>query len=503
MPAQLPSWPPGTSPVSTSAKQALFIGVDLGTTGVRALVTTAAGELVSRSEHRFPNAISVAADGAHEQAPAAWRTALVQTLGRLGNELGVRRCDLVAVAVDGTSGTVVPVDRDGAILRPALMYNDPRARQEADELTARAAPWCTERGYRIEASFAAARIRWIRLHEPSIFEKTRWFVHQADFATAFLTGQYGTTDFNNALKTGYDLQEETWPPWLCAEEGVAERLPEVVSPGEVVGRICPEAAAACELPSGLTVVAGTTDGTAGFLASGATKPGDDNTSLGTTLIFKRLAQEPAVDTSGRVYSHKLPAGLWAPGAASNTGSAWVQALFPQAHPPAWDKRAAALLPSPHLVYPLVGKGERFPFVSQTAVGFGAPDTHDPLAHFAACLQGTALVERCGYEVLDRVAGKSHSAIFSTGAASRSDVWLQLRADVAGRCIHRPLHPEAAFGSAVLAASRSHFDSVWDAAAAMVRIEQRFEPDLSRREVYDERHLEFTRLLAEVGYLGAQ
>ena len=489
--------------MSRPQKQALFIGVDLGTTGVRALAATAAGELVSRAEHRYASGVSDATAGAHEQAPAAWRGALVQTLSRLGNELGVRRADLVAVAVDGTSGTVVPIDKNGSILRPALMYNDPRARQEAGELTARAGPWCRERGYRIEASFAAARIRWIRLHEPSIFEKTRWFVHQADFATAFLTGQYGTTDFNNALKTGYDLLAESWPPWLNAEEGVAERLPEVVAPGERVGRICPQAAAACHLPSGLAVVAGTTDGMAGFLASGATKPGEDNTSLGTTLIFKRLADKPAVGASGSVYSHKLPAGLWAPGAASNTGAAWVEELFPQSRPPDWDTRAVALLPSPYLAYPLVGTGERFPFVSETAVGFGAPDAAEPLARYAACLQGTALVERRGYEVLDGVAGRSDAPVFSTGAASRSDPWLQLRADVCGRCILRPAHPEAAFGSAVLAASRSYFDTVWEAAAAMINIERRFEPDSTRARVYDERHAEFTQLLADAGYLAAE
>ena len=478
----------------------MFVGVDLGTTGVRALVTTTAGELVSRAEHRYESGVSVGTDGAHEQSPDAWRQALIQTLSHLGNELGTRRDEVAAVAVDGTSGTVVPVDGEGTVLRPALMYNDPRARQEAAELTELAGPWCAERGYRIEASFAAAKIRWMRLREPAIFEKTRWFVHQADFAMAFLTGEYGTTDFNNALKTGYDLWEQSWPPWLCAEEGVAERLPNVVAPGEVVGGVCPQAAAVCRLPSGLAIVAGTTDGTAGFLASGATQPGDDNTSLGTTLIFKRLAPEPAVDALGQVYSHKLPAGLWLPGAASNTGAAWVPELFPQAQPPEWDEAAGAFLPSPHLAYPLVGRGERFPFVSQSAVGFGAPEEADPLIRYAACLQGTALLERRGYEVLDGVAGKSDSAIFSTGAASGSDPWLQLRADVAGRCIHRPAHPTAAFGSAVLAASSSHFENVWDAAASMVRIERQFEPDLTRRGVYDERYAEFRRRLADVGYL---
>ena len=482
---------------------ALFIGVDLGTTGVRALVTTAEGELVSRAEHRYESSVSVGTGGAHEQRPEAWRDALIQTLSRVANELGARRNDLVALAVDGTSGTVVPIDKEGTVLRPALMYNDPRARQDAAELTALAGPWCAERGYRIEASFAVAKIRWMRLNEPAIFEKTRWFAHQADFAMAFLTGEYGTTDFNNALKTGYDVWEESWPLWLRAEAGVAERLPNVVAPGDAVGGVCSQAAAGCGLPSGLEVVAGTTDGTAGFLASGATQPGDDNTSLGTTLIFKRSALEPAVDVLGQVYSHKLPGDLWLPGAASNTGARWVSELFPQAHPPDWDAAAVASLPSPHLAYPLVGEGERFPFVSETAIGIGLPDAADPLTRYAACLQGTALLERKGYEVLDDVAGKSESTIFSTGAASGSDPWLQLRADVAGRCIQRPAYPEAAFGSAVLAASRSHFESVWDAAASMVRIERKFEPDANRAGVYDERYAEFTQMLADAGYLTAE
>ena len=466
-------------------KDDLFIGLDLGTSGVRALACGTHGDFAARAECPYQHDPTCRNPGFHEQQPWIWQLAIQQTLRQLTHKLGSSISRIRALAVDGTSGTLVPVDCDGKPLRPAIMYNDARATSEALELNIKAGNWCIERGYQIEASFAAAKIRWLRLNEPETFEKTRYFLHHADFAVAFLTGQLGITDFSNALKTGYDLQEDEWPTWLTAEAGVAERLPDVVAPGEVVGQLRDLVATECGLPAGLTIVAGASDGTAGFFASGATEIGDDNTSLGTTLIFKRLSLSSACGTQGQVYAHKLPGGRWLPGAASNTGAAWIQERYPDAKVSQWDDRARALLPSSYLAYPLVGRGERFPFAAADAVGFCIPASDDQLEQYAAGLQGTALVERLGYEVLNGVTEGGNSAIFSTGAASRSNSWLQLRADVNGRPVCRPAHPDAAFGCAVLAALHRGFANVWEAGAAMVRIDHSFEPNPERRGAYDE------------------
>jgi xylulokinase len=202
---------------------------------------------------------------------------------------------------------------------------------------------------------------------------------------------------------------------------------------------------------------------------------------------------------GLVYCHKLPGGCWLPGAASNTGCEWIDALFAGDDPGELDARVVNLLPTSTIAYPLARTGERFPFASADACGFCVPASDDVLDRYAAHLQGTAFVERLGLAVLDGIANVSGGDVFSTGGGSRSDVWTQCRADVLGRRVHRPACPESAFGSAVLAASSEHA-SLFDAIGKMVRIDRTFEPDDERAARYGEAYDSFRGELSQRGYL---
>lgn len=440
------------------------------------LAVDASGRVVAAHSVAFPPSAPV--DGRHEQDPESWWTAACRACRELVAELsrcGVDLQRLAAVAVDGTSGTIVLLDAAGAPVTPGLMYNDARSTVEAAQLNELAADFCGRLGYRFNASFALAKIEWLRCNEPDRFRAARHIVHQADFVAGRLSECLGVSDYSNALKTGYDLLEEVWPDWITELPGVGERLPAVRAPGEKIGEVTAEAAAATGLPCSLPVIAGASDGTAGCLASGIRQPGDLNSSLGTTLIFKAVSSSPAKDPNGLIYSHKLPDGLWLPGAASNVGAEWITQWFPGADLQAMDAIAAGLLPCDAVAYPLARRGERFPFLAPDAVAVGVPDGDETL-RYAACLQGTALLERLAFETLERISGDSGSDVYTTGGASRSDVWTQLRADVTRRSYHRPVCPEAAFGSAVLAAIGVTGWSVQQATAALVRIDRIFDPD---------------------------
>ena len=345
---------------------------------MRALAVAASGEVAAAAKQEFGPSRSGLPRGWHEQDPESWWKAAQSCLAEVAGRLGKRAQAVAALAVGGTSGTLVCLNDAGEAVRPALMYNDARAGAEAEELCALAADHCRRHGYRFASSFAAARILWLLRHEPETVAATRWFCHQADFIAARLSGRYGFSDYSNALKTGYDLFEERWPDWVEACEGMPERLPKVVAPGARLGELSPAAASATGLPAGVAVVAGATDGTAAFLASGAHLPGDDNTTLGTTLVFKRLATGPSASPDGLVYSHKLPDGYWLPGAASNTGGEWIGAQFPGRDPAALDRQAEPLLPSEFVAYPLARTGERFPFACPGAEGFSDPEAASSL-----------------------------------------------------------------------------------------------------------------------------
>jgi D-ribulokinase len=122
-----------------------------------------------------------------------------------------------------------------------------------------------------------------------------------------------------------------------------------------------------------------------------------------------------------------------------------------------------------------------------------------LDRYAACLQGVAMVERLGYEVLDAASGESGGDVYGTGGGSRSDVWTQCRADVTGRVIHRPRCGESAFGTAVLAAAGTHYNSIHEAVGEMVRRERSFEPDRGRTPAYDALYERFRGELRKRGY----
>lgn len=479
----------------------LFLGVDLGTGGVRAIAATEDGSVVATASVAFDPEILAPQQGRHEQPLEAWWRAVCQTTNATLDQLVARdRQRLAAVAVDATSGTLVALDHEGKPLRPALMYNDPRAESEADDLNAAAGDFCAKLGYKFNASFALTKIAWLRSREPAVFDRAARFLHQTDYIVEQLTSQPAATDYSNALKTGYDLIGECWPDWLDRCLGIASRLPRVVAPGIVIGHISTQAAQQTGLPVGIPVVAGATDGTAAFLASGARRPGDYNTTLGTTLVFKGISPQMCRHPDGLIYCHKLPGGWWLPGAAGNVGTAWIATMFGGTEVQALDAAASSRLPIDGLAYPLVRTGERFPFFASKAQGFFLPEFSDLEDRYAACLQGVGLLERLGYQVLDAAAGVHGGEVFSTGGGSRSDIWMQCRANVTGRPIHRPVCGESAFGMAVLAAAGTFYNGVGEAIERMVRMDRSFMPDEGLMPFYDQLFERFRAELHGRGYL---
>ena len=484
----------------------IFIGIDVGTGGVRALAVTETGRIVGRSSVAFDAAILAPQEGRHEQPPEAWWQAVCGATSTLVGELAAHDIPpeaLAGVSVDGTSGTVMPLDDQGDPLRPAMMYNDPRATVEAEELNRAAGDFCERLGYRFKSSFALAKIAWLKNNEPAVFDKAALFAHQADYIIGGLTGRFGVSDYSNALKTGYDLIDERWPDWIDRHLNVVDRLPQVVAPGTRISPVSATAATQTGLPQGLPVVTGASDGTAACLASGAKRPGDYNTTLGTTLVFKCISRSICRHPDGLIYCHKLPGGLWLPGAASNTGCEWMGTMFPGLDVAAMDAAAASRLPCDEVVYPLARTGERFPFASENAASFFVSRTKsepdDPADRYAGCLQGVAFVERLAYDVIDGVTGTSGGEVFSTGGGSRSDVWMQCRADVTNREINRPECPESALGTAVLAAAGTLYGTLEDATQQMVRVERRFLPRSAFADRYDQLYGQFREELQRRGF----
>ncbi len=259
----------------------LFIGIDMGTSGCRAIAIDADGVEIARCSVALAEPRR---DGPRvEQDPGLWWTALCQVTRALMADLP---CPPTALAIDGTSGTLVVTDAHGTPLGPGLLYNDARAVDAAARIAA-IAP--RESGAHGASSSLAKLCWWLDHHDP---RAARHALHQADWLAAQLTGRYGISDENNALKLGYDPVARDWPAWLEGLGLPAGLLPRVLPPGDRLGTVTPRAAADSGLPEGLPVLAGTTDSVAAFLATGASQPGEAVTSLGSTLVLKIVSPRP-------------------------------------------------------------------------------------------------------------------------------------------------------------------------------------------------------------------
>ena len=480
--------------------EATLIGLDLGTQGVRAIAATENGTVLAESSRRY-SAVNAAMDPWKEQNAADWRRAAFSVLSELSAALRTRGCGPVVLSLDGTSGTIVPLDKDGAPLRNAIMYNDSRAGSVLARVHEKTAALEGKLGYRMGASFGLPKIVWIRENEPEIFEKTAVFAHQADYLAGCLTGDFHVSDYSNALKTGYDLLDECWPDRELRALGLDPALlPRVVHPGQTIGRLTPAAANETGLPADTVVAAGVSDGYASCVASGVVRPGQYNSTIGTTLVLKGVTKNFIRDPEGRVYCHKHPEGFWYPGGAGNVGGLCLNKWFGPERFEELNRQVPQLVPTGSLVYPLTTKGERFPFVNPEAEAFFRYQKDGEAARYAAAMEGVGYVERLCFQTLQSLGCSLGEEITITGGAVKARVWSQIRADILGKRLVEPETAEAAFGSAIIAGTCALGRTLTQSAEAMVRRARVFEPRQSMHEAYNELYKQFLTECAGRGYI---
>jgi sugar (pentulose or hexulose) kinase len=406
-----------------------------------------------------------------------------------------------AVAVTSTSGTVIPMGPDDLPLHAALMYSDKRSEPFAAACREAAVAYNPDGYTHFNASSGLSKMVWFVRQFPEKAEKIVRWIHASDYITGKLCGRWDTTDYTNALKSGYDLQKLQWPAYLHEVLPLKSTwLQEVVAPATPLGRLLPELAKSLHLPAGVAVVAGMTDGCASQVASGAMNPGEWNTTIGTTLVIKGVTGSPVRDPLGRLYNHRHPdaGGGWMPGGASNTGADWIATRF-GADLRALQDKAAALVPTGNLVWPLQQQGERFPFIAPQARGFGAEGMSEA-EYYAAGLEGVAYIERCAYELIEMLSGEKVRSVYTAGGGSNSDLWLTIRSNVLNLPVHKMRYVSGAAGAAIVAASGSCFHSVATAAQKLTRIEKTVTPDPALSSRYQALYAGFRALLERKGYL---
>lgn len=482
----------------------LFMGIDVGTTGVRSLICDEEGKIVAQSEVSLKDAVCPdLPPGYSEQIPEKWWIAVKESILRVTdkiNKKGYSPRDILALACDSTSGTIIPVDKKGRPLYNALMYNDTRAIKQASIINKVARDFVDKIGHKFKPSDALCKILWIKQHLPSLYKNTYKFIHAADFITGKLSGNFSISDESNSLKTGYDIIDRKWPDFIEKRLGISiDLLPRVLPSGDAIGEITYSTAKQVGLAAGISIRGGATDGTASFISSGAYQEGDWNSTLGTTLVVKGISRRLIKDPVGRIYCHRHPDGYWLPGGASSSGGECLEKKFKNKRLESLNSMVPKYTPTSIFVYPLVRKGERLPFVNPRAEGFIVGTPKDEYELYTAYLEGIAYVEKWIYEVVSLLGAKVGDKIYTSGGGNKSNPWLQIRADVLQKTLVKAKFTSAALGCAILAASRTFYTCLKEATRNMVGEKTEIHPRSKYADLYEERYTYFRKLCRKRGY----
>jgi sugar (pentulose or hexulose) kinase len=474
-----------------SGNQKAWVGIDLGTQSVKVVAVTSEGEVLSHHAHPLTST----RDGdVHEQSPDEWIRATTQCLQMVTAELSPH-FTVAGLSTCATSGTITVANRLTRNLRKvAVMYDDTRARDFTPQAQAAGQETWSRLGYTLQDSWALPAMAWWNSVDHLTDQDV--FVTQADVIHWYLAGSPVASDSSHTLKAGFDLDQLVWPNAVFDSLGIPRSaLNNVVTPGTVIGTVGELAAQETGLAQGTPIIAGMTDGSAAQIAAGAVEAGRWNSVLGTTLVLKGASTHRHFDSTEALYCHLAPFGSgWWPGGASNTGTRALNDLLPD-QPLDSFRLTPSLIAATPVRYPLVGVGERFPFVHSEATEFiveePGEDWGDTALHiFASITLGVALVERLALDVVSSAGYLVDGPVSLTGGASANREWNQLRATVLNRTCEVPRNTDSAFGMAILARAGEEARVPVDFAhivSSMVTPEVTFTPDSGLRKVVDQKY----------------
>ncbi|QNI71595.1 FGGY-family carbohydrate kinase [Cyanobium sp. NS01] len=421
------------------------LGLDLGSSGLRLAACNASGDLLAEQAAAYPVAFS---------DPTSWREGLVDLCARLSPEL---RASVGAIAIDGTSGTLLLCHRDGSLLEgalgQALSYATAcpeqvrRARQlsEGDD---RADASSDGAAASPAASASGSLARALRLLEAAPAPGAELLLrHQADWLMGWLLADWRWGEATNNLRLGWDPLHWRWQgtiafqPWSPA-------LPRICASGSVLGRLAAATAHSLGLPASCQVVAGSTDANAAVLAA-APGPGDGVAVLGTTLVLKQFCSQPL---QGPGLSCHRVAGRWLVGGASNSGAGVLGQFFSPAQLAELSRQIDPSRPTGLELRPLPGRGERFPVDDPDLEPILGPRPVSDVHFLQALLEGLAAIEQAGWQRLSSLGAPPLQRVISLGGGARNPQWRRLRQQRLGVPVLNRPGLSAALGMARLAAS---------------------------------------------------
>jgi len=435
-----------------------FLGIDLGTSEVKAALVDTDGQLLAAVSE--PLTLSHPQPGWSEQEPREWWRAAdraVRGLMLSGHSLK----EVSAIGVAGQMHGAVVLDADQRVLRPAILWNDGRSARQCIELESEIPALRSITGNLAMPGFTAPKLRWLRRHEPALFQSIRHVLLPKDWLVLQLCGAL-STDLSDASGTLWlEVGARRWSPAMLAACGLTvDHMPELHEGTDVVGYLKPEVARQWGIEGSCVVAAGAGDNAATAVGLGLTEPGDGFVSLGTSGVAFLVTRgfQPNPDQAVHAFCHAVPerwhqmsvmlaAARSLQWGAQTLGYAAVQAMMEAVERVTPNAAAGAPIFLPYL------SGERTPHnnPAASAVFFGLRATHDRDVLAYAVAEGVAFAMADCLACID-AAQVAPQGLGVVGGAARSTSLRQLIASSSGISLHPIAHPQhaAAAGAASLA-----------------------------------------------------
>lgn len=458
----------------------VFLGIDVSTTGAKALLIDKAGKVLSSVT--TPLTLQTPRPLWSEQDPLEWWSGVVHSIRQALGQAGINGEAVAAVGLTGQMHGLVLLDEAGEVLRPAILWNDQRTGAQCDAIRARLG---LERLVQITGNnalpgFTAPKILWVQQNEPAIYARARHILLPKDYIRYRLTGEYAMDKADGSGTILFDLKSRNWSPEVLEALNIpAEWLPPTYEGPEITGRVHAAAAESTGLRAGTPVVAGGGDQAAQAVGVGAIEPGIVALTLGTSGVVFATTEGPYIEPQGRLHAfcHALPKrwhlmGVMLSAAGSlqwyrdavAPGVSFEALLTPAAEvPPGCE----GLLFLPYLT------GERTPHPDPLARGaFVGLTVRHGIAHMTrAVLEGVAYGLRDSFELI-RTAGKIEAQqVRISGGGARSPLWRQILADILeAELVTVNTTEGAAYGAALLAGvGAGAWSDVGAACQAVIRI----------------------------------
>ena len=424
-----------------------LLGIDIGTSSTKVLLLQADGSIVDAIDRVYD--FEIPQNGWTEQDPALWWNAVKQIIPELIKKHRIKPHDIKAIGIAGQMHSLVMLDRDGKVLRKAILWNDQRTEKQVNEIN-----YLVGAKRHIELTsnppltgFTAPKILWVRENEPELFSKCHKILLPKDYIRYELTGEY-VSDVSDASGMGLlNVRERTWSKEILEDLEIdPELLPDLVESVEISGYLTEQVASELGLIPGIPVVGGAGDNAAAAIGVGVIKDGTGFTTIGTSGVVFVHSSEPNTDAEGRVHTFcsAVPNEWHLMGVTLAAGSSlqWFRNRFCQAEQEIADQRgvdvyqvmdemAESVQPgSDKLLFLPYLSGERTPHLDPNARGvfFGLSTIHEKAHLIRSVLEGVAFSLNDCLSVL-RELNVDAELMMLTGGGAASPLWQKIIADI--------------------------------------------------------------------------